>query len=620
MKTLSAFLFLTVLYGPIWSVLSIEDSFRKFEAKKGRSYSTPAERNFRFQIFKKNLEIIHLSDDPQLAKINGAVLLGAGSASGKTYTKKVNNFADLSDDEFSNYYLLPSSIVAKAPKDRKAPSKSPKKKPRNSKKSRRLQSPAGPPHFGLKPKVDWTAFDTPVKNQLRCNSCYAFAVNAMIEVWNKIEKGTVISLSEQELLDCDSKNYHCLGGVPTFTVDYILENDIAYTENYPYEGKKGDKCKVATAKRLLKADSSGSPKEKQVKRVSKRLLPVAPVKKNPNKSASSIPAKPAAPKSSGSKTSPNRSQPAKSAKSSTAKPPVNSVPPPSENRAKNQTPAANPTPAGKKDSKPTSQYPSKAAEKKPASSKKIKAVFKLKTEPKASASHNAAKENSSKEANQKTANSSLNKPTPQNSAKVPSNHSANSQTKGVSEPGKQTAKENQKVQSNSKGQPTPDTGRNSDKTKPTPAVTAPKSNTSANVAKKSPEKTSNAKPAPPPNSPPRYSRLRSYKVIAANILAVLQALEKGPIVVGMHVSNELKFYNTGTFSGDGCKPNSIPNHAATALGYDLNASPPHIVFKNSWGTDWGENGYFKVAIGEISPTSKGVCLVGGTDFGISPVF
>lgn len=626
MKILGAFLFLMVVYDPIFCILSIEDSFKKFETKKGRSYSTPAERNFRFEVFKRNLEFIRLYEDTELAKINGAVLLGAGSVPAKTYTKKINNFADLSDDEFSNYYLLPSAIVSKAPKDQKSLSKSSKNKPKQSKKKRLLQTPASPAHFGLKPKVDWMGFDTPVKNQLRCNSCYAFAVNAMIEVWNKIERGTVISLSEQELLDCDSKNYHCLGGVPTYTMDYILENDIAFTDNYPYEGKKGDKCKIALTKRLLKAGSSDSLKKKRVKQVSKRILPIAPVKRSSKKTENSIPVKAIASKSNEPKTPPSQNQPSKNVNNSNAKTPVNSTPSSIEKRAKQSTPVANSNPVGKNDIKITSQHPSKAIEKKPVGSKQIKAVFKLKTNPKAAASNNPAKENSTKEANLKVTNSSLDKTTPQNPAKVTPNHSANSETKNVSEPnkavqtsdsskpGKQSVKENQKVQNILKGSPTPDNN------KPTPTVNAAISNATPNENQKSPENTPSVKPVTPTNNNTRYSGLRSYKIIAANILAVLQALEKGPIVVGMHVSNELKFYHTGIFNGDGCKSDSIPNHAATALGYDLNANPPYIVFKNSWGTDWGENGYFKVAIGEISPTSKGICLIGGTNFGISPVF
>ncbi len=84
---------------------------------------------------------------------------------------------------------------------------------------------------------------TPVKNQSRCNSCYAFSVNAALEAQYKMKYGKIVDLSEQEILDCSTKNYDCKGGQPSLVLDYIKNNQIGYTSKYPYKAKK-EICKI----------------------------------------------------------------------------------------------------------------------------------------------------------------------------------------------------------------------------------------------------------------------------------------------------------------------------------------------------------------------------------------
>ncbi len=79
------------------------------------------------------------------------------------------------------------------------------------------------------------------------------------------------------------------------------------------------------------------------------------------------------------------------------------------------------------------------------------------------------------------------------------------------------------------------------------------------------------------------------------------------------------YYKGGVYSGEGCKPNSPPNHAALLYGYDLTAPEPYFLFKNNWGTKWGEKGYYKVKIGEISDENDGLCLIGSTKYNTFPI-
>lgn len=72
-------------------------------------------------------------------------------------------------------------------------------------------------------------------------SCWAFSTVAAVEAINKIVTGEMITLSEQELVDCDrTQNSGCNGGLMDYAFQFIISNGGMDTEeDYPYRGADG---------------------------------------------------------------------------------------------------------------------------------------------------------------------------------------------------------------------------------------------------------------------------------------------------------------------------------------------------------------------------------------------
>ncbi|CAF1234420.1 unnamed protein product [Rotaria sordida] len=83
--------------------------------------------------------------------------------------------------------------------------------------------------------------------------------------------------------------------------------------------------------------------------------------------------------------------------------------------------------------------------------------------------------------------------------------------------------------------------------------------------------------------------------------------ERGPIVVYFNcglrtgndtilreASNKFDHYASGIFNVPGCPTNRNLNHAPVVVGYGTENGIDYWKVKNSWGADWGENGYIKV--------------------------
>ncbi|XP_051829711.1 procathepsin L-like [Antechinus flavipes] len=169
---------------------------------------TKKEESFRKQVWEKNMMFIN---DQNLLYKEGKL----------SYYLGMNNLGDLTDKEFKR--MLNPSMLQRVRRDTITKNFS---------------------IFSHLPKsVDWRekGFITPVRQQGRCGSCWAFSATGAVEGQLFLKTGKLVELSKQNLIDC-SKFQGCRGGTVTSAFEYIFKKGIVSEECYPYVAKKNSLC------------------------------------------------------------------------------------------------------------------------------------------------------------------------------------------------------------------------------------------------------------------------------------------------------------------------------------------------------------------------------------------
>ncbi|XP_027338160.1 cysteine protease XCP1-like [Abrus precatorius] len=194
----------------------VVELFQRWKEEHQKFYRHPEEAMLRLENFKRNLKHI-IEKNAKRNSPNGHRL-------------GLNRFADMSNEEFK------SKFISKV--------KRPFSK-RNSLTSGGLNV-KGDSCEDAPLSLDWRKKGavTAVKDQGDCGSCWAFSSTGAIEGINAIVTGDLISLSEQELMDCDTTNDGCDGGYMDYAFEWVINNGGIDTEtDYPYTAVDGT-CNV----------------------------------------------------------------------------------------------------------------------------------------------------------------------------------------------------------------------------------------------------------------------------------------------------------------------------------------------------------------------------------------
>uniref|UniRef100_T1KRL8 Peptidase C1A papain C-terminal domain-containing protein n=2 Tax=Tetranychus urticae TaxID=32264 RepID=T1KRL8_TETUR len=92
----------------------------------------------------------------------------------------------------------------------------------------------------------------------------------------------------------------------------------------------------------------------------------------------------------------------------------------------------------------------------------------------------------------------------------------------------------------------------------------------------------------------RGASISSYvNIPQGNENALLQAVAQRVVSVAVDAEFDLQLYHSGVLKSTVCSPQAL-NHGVTVVGYGVDNGTPYWLIKNSWGADFGENGYFRL--------------------------
>jgi len=184
------------------------NNFHSFINQHNKVYKNREEYKKRYGIFRENMKKVQFLTQTE----QGTGVYGS------------NHLADISEEEFKKHFLGINEL----------------------KDDPEVHWPAAKiPDVEVPREMDWRTKGavTPVKNQGQCGSCWAFSVTGNVEGQYAIKNQKLVSLSEQELVDCDKRDAGCNGGLPENAYKTLLEiGGLEPEADYGYDGED-EKCK-----------------------------------------------------------------------------------------------------------------------------------------------------------------------------------------------------------------------------------------------------------------------------------------------------------------------------------------------------------------------------------------
>ncbi|CAH1173502.1 unnamed protein product [Phaedon cochleariae] len=228
--------------------LSFRNEWIDFKMKHGKSYDPKEEAN-RYSIFQSNMLTI--------AKHNKKYENGES-----TFEMGINKFADLTPEEFvamiSNPYIWNTTLEFEQ------------------------ASFEDVMDTDIPEEVDWRKKGavTAVKNQGGCGSCWSFSATGTIEGQYFIKEGKLVSLSEQQIVDCATKETYkcggCKGGYANNALKYAADYGMMLENSYPYMAKD-QSCQYNESQVAVKSSSYKSVKSGDENELKKAVALVGPI-------------------------------------------------------------------------------------------------------------------------------------------------------------------------------------------------------------------------------------------------------------------------------------------------------------------------------------------------------
>lgn len=199
----------------------LSDLWKDWKTKHSKVYSDDVEDGYRREVFASNVDYITAH--------NLRADLGQHS-----FTLGIHEYSDLTPEEMRKQLM-----GTRVPDD-----------------YQQNITDTDPEHFKydisfLPDTVDWRTKGavTPVKNQGQCGSCWSFSSTGALEAQNFKKTGRLVSLSEQNLVDCTRTygNQGCNGGWMNNAFRYVAVNRGIDTEDYYRYEARDNVCRFNRA-------------------------------------------------------------------------------------------------------------------------------------------------------------------------------------------------------------------------------------------------------------------------------------------------------------------------------------------------------------------------------------